>query len=264
MSYNGAVTFGIGNFMIDETLRGRAYNSIQAKLLDGELRAGDVISESVLAEDIGISRTPVREAIGQLQIEGLLGKMPRVGTVVRLPDRGELQEIYDVREALESHAAAHAQLGESDFAAMDDFLAEMLSVADDMHARKLEFLDEALLHRFFDSDLGFHLTIVRAYGNQRALRVVSESRVAQRIFEYDRVAHGARLVEAAIAAHSAILAALRAGDGEAARIAMGEHIRSSSRLAGQGYERQSVPLIMSARPALSPNLTRRLQLKSVD
>lgn len=248
--------------MNDETLRGRAYNSIQAKLLDGELRAGDVISESVLADDIGISRTPIREAIGQLQIEGLLGKMPRVGTVVRLPEPGELQEIYDVREALESHAAAHAQLSESDFAAMQEFLDEMRAVGVAMRAQELEFLDEALLHRFFDSDLGFHLTIVHAYGNQRALRVVSESRVAQRIFEYDRVAHGTRLVEAAIAAHSTILAALRNGESEAARVAMAEHIRSSSQLAARGYERQTVPPIMSARPALSPNLTRRLQLKT--
>ena len=248
--------------MIDETLRGRAYNSIQAKLLDGELRAGDVISEGTLADDIGISRTPVREAIGQLQIEGLLGKLPRVGTVVRLPDRGELQEIYDVREALESHAAANAQLSAEDFASMDDFLGEMSAVGEEMRERELEFLDEALLHRFFDSDLGFHLTIVRAYGNQRALRVVSESRVAQRIFEYDRVAHGVRLVEAAIAAHSTILEALRNDDGEAARTAMAEHIRSSSDLAGQGFERHFVPRIMSARPALSPNLTRRLGLKT--
>lgn len=249
--------------MIDETLRGRAYNSIQAKLLDGELRAGDVISEGALAEDIGISRTPVREAIGQLQIEGLLGKMPRVGTVVRLPDRGELQEIYDVREALESHAAAGAQLSDEDFATMGEFLDEMRAVGEEMQRRELEFLDEALLHRFFDSDLGFHLTIVHAYGNQRALRVVSESRVAQRIFEYDRVAHGRRLVEAAIAAHTEILSALQRGDGEAARLAMAGHIRSSSELAGQSFERHAVSRMMSARPALSPNLVRRLQFNSI-
>ena len=249
--------------MNDETLRARAYNSIQAKLLDGELRAGDVISEGALADDIGISRTPVREAIGQLQIEGLLGKMPRVGTVVRVPDQGELQEIYDVREALESHAAANARLSDEDFAAMEDFLGQMRAVGDEMRARELEFLDEALLHQFFDSDLGFHLTIVRAYGNQRSLRVVSESRVAQRIFEYDRVAHGARLVEAAILAHSEILEALQNGDGEAARIAMAEHIRSSSEIAGQSFGRRPMPPIMSARPALSPNLTRRLSLKTV-
>ena len=246
--------------MNDETLRGRAYNSIQAKLLDGELRAGDVVSEGALAEDIGISRTPVREAIGQLQIEGLLGKLPRVGTVVRLPDQGELQEIYEVREALESHAAAHVQLNADDLRVMEHFLGEMRGVGDEMRARALEFLDEPLLHRFFDADIGFHLTIVRAVGNQRALRVVSESRVAQRIFEYDRVAHGARLVDEAIAGHQAIFDALQRGDGATASAEVARHIRTSAEHAGQSFERRSTLHMMSARPALSPNLTRRLEL----
>ena len=57
-----------------ETLKRKAYAIIQAKLLEGELRAGDIVSEQALADEIGISRTPVREAIGQLQIEGLFGK----------------------------------------------------------------------------------------------------------------------------------------------------------------------------------------------
>ena len=248
--------------MNDDTLRGRAYNSIQAKLLDGELRAGDVVSEGALAEDIGISRTPVREAIGQLQIEGLLGKLPRVGTVVRLPDRGELQEIYEVREALESHAAARANLSAEELRAMEHFLDEMRAVGDEMRERELEFLDEALLHRFFDADIGFHLTLVSAGGNQRALRVVGESRVAQRIFEYDRVAHGPRLVNEAIRDHTAILEALQNRDGEAARLAMASHIRTSAEHAGQGFERRTVPHMMSARPALSPNVARRLETVS--
>ncbi|RYZ64370.1 MAG: GntR family transcriptional regulator, partial [Proteobacteria bacterium] len=91
-----------------ETSRQKAYVFIQRKLLEGEIRAGDLVSELALAAEIGMSRTPIREAIGQLELEGLFDKVPRVGTLVRLPDQRELRELYEVREALESHAASVA------------------------------------------------------------------------------------------------------------------------------------------------------------
>lgn len=247
--------------MSDETLKRKAYSIIQNKLLEGELRAGDVVSEQALADEIGISRTPVREAIGQLQSEGLFDKKPRIGTVVRLPDQRELGELYDVREALESHAAAAAAalLGGDDLADLTRLYNELKEVAGELKSQHLEYLDEALLHRFFNADVTFHLIIVRATHNRRALQIVGEFRVIQRVFEYERVAHGVRLVESAMEQHGEILAALKSGDGEAARTAMAHHIRSSKEYAMQSFTRRPRGATESTlRPELPHDIERHL------
>jgi DNA-binding GntR family transcriptional regulator len=227
--------------MSDETLRRRAYAIIQNKLLDGELRAGDVLSEQALAAEIGISRTPVREAIWQLQSEGLFDKKPRAGTIVRLPGQRELSEIYDVREALESHAAAAAasQLTKGDLADLKQLHAELRAIGREFKARRLEYLDEPLLRRFFEADVGFHLIILQGAHNRRALQIINEFRVLQRVFEYGRLAHGPRLVEAAIAQHGEVLEALKNQDGQAAHTAMARHIAGSKEYAMQAFERRS-------------------------
>ncbi len=245
-----------------ENLRHRAYAIIQEKLLEGDLRAGDLVSEQALADEIGISRTPVREAIWQLQSEGLFDKKPRVGTVVRLPDQRELNEIYDVREAIESHAAtaAAALLGTDDLSDLARLHGELQKIFDELQARTLEYLDEPLLHRFFNADVGFHLIIVRAANNRRAMQIVSEFRVIQRVFEYERLAHGPRLVEAAVAQHGEVLAALRDGDAQAAHGAMARHIRSSRDYALQSFERRARGngVVEAARPNLPHDIERHI------
>jgi DNA-binding GntR family transcriptional regulator len=90
------------------TLRQRAYRRLRAKFFSGELVAGMTLTENQLAKELGMSRTPIREAIRQMEMEGLLDYAPRYGAVVRSPDARELDEMYSVREALESHAAAAA------------------------------------------------------------------------------------------------------------------------------------------------------------
>jgi DNA-binding GntR family transcriptional regulator len=225
----------------EETLRQKAYNIIQGKLLDGELRAGNVVSEQALAQEIGMSRTPVREAIGQLQLEGLFDKTPRVGTTVRLPSRRDLEDLYGVREAIEGYASGVSadRLNAEDDATMGRLHQELLAINDEVRARGLEFLDEPLLRRFFHADIGFHFLIVRATGNKRALAIVSEFRVIQRVFEYERVAHGPRILESAVRQHGEIRAALSRGDSIAAREAMAVHIRASRDYALEAFDRRS-------------------------
>jgi len=82
------------------TLRQRAYRRIRDKFLSGELVAGMTLSENQLAKELGMSRTPIREAIRQMEMEGLIDYAPRFGAVVRTPDARELGEMYAVREAL--------------------------------------------------------------------------------------------------------------------------------------------------------------------
>jgi len=74
----------------DSSLKQKAYEYFREQLLSGALLPGSVISEHAIAEANGMSRTPVREAINALEIEGFVERVPRYGTIVRAPDREEI------------------------------------------------------------------------------------------------------------------------------------------------------------------------------
>ncbi|MBU2961339.1 GntR family transcriptional regulator [Citreicella sp. C3M06] len=84
--------------------RERAYRGIRAKLLNGDFPAGGFIEEVAAAEAIGVSRSPVREALNRLAAEGYLELHPRRGAMVRGLNAAELRDLYEVRLMVETHA----------------------------------------------------------------------------------------------------------------------------------------------------------------
>ena len=86
-------------------MREVAYHHIQRKISLRELRAGAPVSDVGIAKELGISRTPAREAIRQLVSEGLLESVAGRGVVVITLDRDDIRELYEMREALEGLAA---------------------------------------------------------------------------------------------------------------------------------------------------------------
>jgi DNA-binding GntR family transcriptional regulator len=98
---------------MSQVLNGAGNGSIQAqviaelrrRIISGELQPDVNLSELALAEDFGVSRTPVREAFKQLQTEGLVEIRPRVGTFVTSPSRREITELFEMKELLEGAAA---------------------------------------------------------------------------------------------------------------------------------------------------------------
>jgi DNA-binding GntR family transcriptional regulator len=98
-----------------DTRQGRdAYARLVADIRAGTLRPGDRLTETDLADRLGISRTPVREAIRQLESDGLVTHIPRVGAVVRRLDYAEITELYEMRAVLEGTAARFAARAASD------------------------------------------------------------------------------------------------------------------------------------------------------
>ncbi len=83
----------------------RAADGLREMIISGELAPGQPLSEISLAETFGISRTPIREALKQLQIEGLVEIRPRIGTFVSVPSRRELNELFEMKQLLEGGAA---------------------------------------------------------------------------------------------------------------------------------------------------------------
>ena len=219
-------------------LRQKAYDWIQGRIVSGALGAGQQVSELSLAKEVGLSRTPVREAIRKLVHEGLLEQVPRLGTVVRTPARRDIVELYELREALESYAVGLAaeRIGPDDLAQLDQCCTAMRKIEQQLR-RTGKVLHGEGMSRFLSADLAFHMTLLRAAGNARILKIVAESRVLTRIFGTRRQEHDARVVARAHRYHRRVLQALKKGDGTAARRILSEHIRASKQAALEHFDR---------------------------
>ncbi len=210
-------------------MRQQAYQHIQRKILCGELPAGHVISENTLAREIGMSRTPIREAIRQLDQEGVLKQVPRYGTVVQRLSRRDLTELYELREALEPFAVAQAagRVRPEDLRLLEKLCDEIKAIADAMQKAKRDTPDVAMMRRLLSADLGFHLVLLRSSGNRRMMKIVGDSRLLTGIFGTPRQAHHLDVILATHRFHLRILKAVRTGDAEKASTAMATHIRAS-------------------------------------
>lgn len=234
-------------------LRQRAYDHLQRKLLSGELHAGSLVSEQSLAAEIGMSRTPVREAIRTLEQEGVLEQVPRYGTRVRKLERRDLIELYELREAVEPFAVAKAAVSAlpEDILSLRSLCDEIGKLARELTKSKLPSLDASQMLRLLSADLGFHLMLLRAAGNHRMMKIVSDSRLLTGIFGTQRQAHTRSVLEQTHREHQTILDAVEKGDAKAASRAMAEHIRASKQQALAAYDQEraahdarSIPLSM--------------------
>jgi len=223
-----------------ESLRTRAYQHIQRKLLAGDWVAGDVLSEQAVAKELGISRTPVREAFRDFEQEGVLEQVPRFGTRVKALSRSDLVELYELREALEPYAVAQAagRLSESDAETLQTLCRELKAVAEDLRKRRKDVPDAATMRRLMTVDLAFHQLLIRAAGNRRMMKIVADSRLLARIFATPRQEHNVSVIEEVYRYHTRILEAARTGKADEARKLMAAHIRASLNEALEHFDRQ--------------------------
>ena len=94
-------------FSIDDqySLRGRVYNALRENILNGRYAPGENLIELRIADELNVSRTPVREAIRQLELEGLVESIPNKGVTVKGISRKDMEDIYRIRRVLEGLAA---------------------------------------------------------------------------------------------------------------------------------------------------------------
>ncbi len=105
----------------------RVYDTLRQGILDGRYAPGTRLGEADLADSLGVSRTPVREALRRLGSEGLLATLPNKGARVRTWTAGELGDIFDLRALLEGHAAARAatRVTDADINVMNNLVTRM-------------------------------------------------------------------------------------------------------------------------------------------
>lgn len=195
-----------------------AYRSISDMIKDRRLRGGEMIVEQRLADELGISRTPLREALQRLEGEGLVQKVANRSFIVRHVELKEYLQSLKVREVIEAEAAALA-VGRIDPALLAEVRAETLAIT------RIVPYDT---HAHWASDDRVHSLFIEACGNEVMADIVNALRATTRLFEIarlaDRLAPDSR-------EHIAILDALDAGDAKAARRAVAAHIRSLFRFA---------------------------------
>jgi len=197
------------------TLWERVHDHLRDEILSGRLTPGTELSEVALAESLGVSRGPVREALGRLATEGLVTIRPRRGAVVRALSNDEFIEAYQVREALETMAVrlAVSQLTAEDLSALERGIDEMV-----------DFGNAGDVLGFFEANTAFHLVFFDAAGNRMLADLYRQLRA-----QIDR--HRLRSLELrgdvqrSIAEHRAILRAAKAGDVERTVHLVSEHIR---------------------------------------
>jgi DNA-binding GntR family transcriptional regulator len=221
------------------TLKQHAYQVIRDKLLQGSLKAGTRLSDDVLAQEMGISRSPVREAITQLASEGLVEHRPRTGAFVKQPDRRELEELYEIREALEQYAVRQAALriGAADLARLRELCDEMRGFVRECRKAPMAVAPPDLVQRFLANDLAFHTVLVGAAGNQRLTKLLTDFKILIQVFGFVPVEHDARVLATTCRAHGHIARAVAQHDARAAGLWLGRHIRAAKRIVLAGYDR---------------------------
>src|SRR6478735_10793417 len=105
----------------------KIYNHLRTKLLAGELPPGARLDYKKISAEMGVSTTPVREAMGKLASEGLVELVPRAGAIVRKLGAQEAVQLYGVREAIETYAAAKAaeKISEARLQQLEGLLTKM-------------------------------------------------------------------------------------------------------------------------------------------
>lgn len=194
----------------------RAYEKLVELLLDGTITEEQPLSERNLSEALGIGRTPIRAAVRDLVREGVLESHPARGTMLRPLSIADLQDLYEIRYAIEGLAASlAAQRGPVEELAH-------FAVAFEKALAEPEEFDVMRVH---DYGVEFHKEIVRLSGNKRLLEMYHPFRLRFRIpFGIIRSRTPER-VRAAVVEHQALLQAIMRRDADEARRLICEHLR---------------------------------------
>lgn len=203
----------------NQTLRERVHAHLRQEILDNRIAPGSVLQEVPLAESLGVSRGPIREALGSLAAEGLVTITPRRGAVVTALTKHDFLEAYQVREALEALAVRLAvpRMSDDELAALEGPIQDMLRCsagADDTG--------------FFEANAAFHESFVVASGNTKLVEVYR--RLIGQMGPYRRPSALLRgSLDRSIAEHRGIMDAARARDGVRAAELVLDHIRVPQR-----------------------------------
>lgn len=203
------------------TAADRVYRHVKQGVLERHYEGGTLLTEGEVADAVGVSRTPVREALLRLEVEGLIRLYPKKGALVLPVSAQEIADVVETRQLVEEHAARKA------VPAPPDLLARL----EELLARQKREVEAGDLAAAATTDRCFHAAIVRNCGNTILIRLYDQLRDRQLRMGVAFLHSHPDRVARTLSGHEEILAALRAGDADAAVDAVHRHVGWVSELA---------------------------------
>jgi DNA-binding GntR family transcriptional regulator len=209
-----------------DTLARSAYLRLQEAIREGTVRHGTLYSENELAETLGMSRTPVREAVIALAREGLLEVSAQRGFRVRELSAEEQAEVFDLRALLESYVVR--QLADETPHGATEQLSGVLD-------RQERLVQGGRGSQFLAIDEEFHLLMPQLAGLSRTHDTLGRLRGAMWLLGHEALARPER-DRAVLDEHRAIVAAIVAGDADAAADAVATHLTNTAAATGNPHD----------------------------
>ncbi|MDO4292459.1 MAG: GntR family transcriptional regulator [Eubacteriales bacterium] len=195
-------------------LRDVVFNTLRRSILTGELKPGERLMEIHLADKLGVSRTPIREAIRKLELEGLVTMIPRRGAEVAQITEKNLRDVLEVRRALDALAVELAceRITEEELTQLRQACEHFIQVTREGNANQVA-----------RADVDLHDIILRASGNERLMQMISK--LSQQMYRYRlEYVKDANNYERLIEEHRRIYEAIRSRDKEKGAEAIKNHI----------------------------------------
>lgn len=190
---------------VSKTLRTEVKEILHHAIVSGQLQPGDHLKETDIAEQLSVSRSPVREAFRQLEQEGLLVSYPNQGTFVKSYDAKEIEEIFTLRAVLENLAfeliIRDNKLQEADWERLDWFVE-----------KQQKAIEAQSYHQLTELDMDFHEFLCRASESERLVEMWQSLRSQIQVLFYQRFKALESIPGTVDTDHAAILDALTQGD----------------------------------------------------
>ena len=187
---------------------------LREQIFDGTLGPGSFLDEAALCERLEISRTPLREALKVLAVEGLVRHEPRRGCFVNQVTEQDLDEIFPVIALLEGRCAFEAAQNASD---------ADLQALDTLHIRLAEHAVAGRINDYYAVNFAIHEAIITLAGYRWLAQVIGDLRKILKLARLQQL-HAPGRLEQSLAEHMAVFAALKARDADGAEAAMRTHL----------------------------------------
>jgi DNA-binding GntR family transcriptional regulator len=200
--------------LVHNSLHDEVAAQLRERIFAGELSPGTFLDEVQLAEQLKISRTPLREALKVLTAEGLVRHEPRRGCFVNEVTEKDLDEIFPVIALLEGRCAYEAALHATD---------GDLEALEEMHQKLARHAKARRINEYYATNLAIHETIIALAGNRWLAGVIGDLRKILKLARQQQL-HAPGRLDQSLSEHLAVFAALKARDAEGADAAMRTHL----------------------------------------
>ncbi|WP_051533712.1 GntR family transcriptional regulator [Desulfitibacter alkalitolerans] len=214
----------MNQFISKTTLKEQAYSYLKKAILKGEIEAGRIYSEQWFADFLGVSRTPVREAILQIRQEGLLETLPSKGIIVKEISPADIESTFQIRQAIEGFCVVSIAREVNSHAAQD--LLNSLYTLIDTQKEAAGYMNS---YRFTEVDELFHRHIINFVNNNKFVETFDDLRIRVYRLCMDTLKTEGRMRET-VNEHYEIYEKMKAGQPWEAYMAMNQHLSNAKKL----------------------------------